>query len=176
MGIKARGGFGFCTRKTIPTGGPCVCTCPPARTVSPVWAEAGHDDRGRYCQLTFPQCHFQHPPHPSGTHRQLFPGRFEGIGSARSILEHPPQKKHCRRGTRGRLFILHHKTNKQKTERIWRPNPDVCSTNSFIRSCFDKLQFQYLYSKSFNALSHTKGQVLTLFFKKNNNNIICFII
>lgn len=55
------------------------------------------------------------PPPPSLRHyRQLFPGRFEGIGSARSILEHPPQKKHCRRGTRGRLFILHNKRNKQK--------------------------------------------------------------
>lgn len=141
VGIKTKGLFlGFCTRKTIPTGGPCVPTCTPARTASAgvtglqqlvwrtalksmlsrVWQRRDTTTRGRYCRLTFPQCHFQHPPHPPPPslrhYRQLFPGRFEGIGSARSILEHPlkKKKKHSRRGTRGRLFILHDETNKQK--------------------------------------------------------------
>lgn len=119
------------------------------------------------------------PPPPSLRHyRQLFPGRFEGIGSARSILEHPPQKNKTTAGEqRGFSSFTIKQTSKKR--RIRQPNPDVCSTNSFIRSCFDKLRFRYLYSKSFKALSHTKGEVSTLFFLKKkpfgNNNVICFI-
>lgn len=106
------------------------------------------------------------PPPPSLRHyRQLFPGRFEGIGSARSILEHPPQKNKTTAGEqRGFSSFTIKQTSKKR--RIRQPNPDVCSTNSFIRSCFDKLRFRYLYSKSFNALSHTKGECRRCFFKK----------